>query len=41
MAEEGPNRPVPQAAEVYDRTTAVVVLDLSVRCEDPGRSAQS
>jgi nicotinamidase-related amidase len=35
MAEEGPNRPVPQALKLDIRTTAIVVLDLSVRCEDP------
>lgn len=35
MAEEGPNRPLPQALKLDHRTTAIAVLDLSVRCEDP------
>jgi nicotinamidase-related amidase len=35
MVEEGPNRPVAQALKLDHRTTAIAVLDLSVRCEDP------
>lgn len=35
MADEQPNRPVPEALKLDPRTTAIAVLDLSVRCEDP------
>lgn len=35
MAEEGPNRPAPQALKLNHQTTAIVVLDLSIRCEEP------
>ena len=33
--EEGPNRPKPQQLKLDSKTTAVLVLDLSTRCEDP------
>lgn len=35
MNEEGPNRPQPQPLKLDLKTTAIAVLDLSVRCEDP------
>lgn len=34
MNEEGPNRPQPQPLKLDSKTTAIAVLDLSVRCED-------
>src|SRR5947208_2777342 len=33
--EEGPNRPEPQQLKLDSKTTAVLVLDLSARCQDP------
>ena len=33
--EEGPNRPEPQQLKLDSKTTAVLVLDLSTRCQDP------
>jgi hypothetical protein len=33
--EEGPNRPKPQPLKLDSKKTAVLVLDLSTRCEDP------
>jgi len=33
MTQEGPNRPEPQSIILDKRTTAIAVLDLSVRCE--------
>jgi nicotinamidase-related amidase len=33
--EEGPNRPEPQQQKLDSKTTAVLVLDLSARCQDP------
>jgi nicotinamidase-related amidase len=35
MAQEGPNRPQPEQLKLDSKTTAVVVLDLSARCENP------
>ena len=35
MTLEGPNRPEPQPLKLNGTTTAIVVLDLSVRCENP------
>ena len=35
MNEEGPNRPEPQPLKLDSQATAIAVLDLSVRCEDP------
>ena len=35
MEAEGPNRPHPQKLKLEPRSTAVLVLDLSSRCEDP------
>jgi nicotinamidase-related amidase len=35
MQAEGPNRPQPQELKLERRSTAVLVLDLSSRCEDP------
>jgi len=35
MNEEGPNRPEPQPLKLDSKSTAIAVLDLSVRCEDP------
>ncbi len=35
MTQEGPNRPEPQPLKLDGKTSAIVVLDLSVRCEDP------
>jgi len=35
MEPEGPNRPQPQALSLESKTTAILVLDLSSRCEDP------
>ncbi len=34
MTQEGPNRPEPQPLKLDSKTTAIAVLDLSVRCED-------
>jgi nicotinamidase-related amidase len=34
MTQEGPNRPEPQPLRLDSKTTAIAVLDLSVRCED-------
>ena len=34
MTQEGPNRPEPQPLKLDGMTTAIAVLDLSVRCED-------
>jgi nicotinamidase-related amidase len=33
--EAGPNRPEPQQVKLDSKTTAVLVLDLSTRCQDP------
>lgn len=33
--EEGSNRPKPQPLKLDSKKTAVLVLDLSTRCEDP------
>lgn len=33
--DEGPNRPEPQQLKLDSKTTAVLVLDLSARCQDP------
>jgi nicotinamidase-related amidase len=35
MEPEGPNRPQPQPFTLQNKTTAILVLDLSSRCEDP------
>jgi nicotinamidase-related amidase len=35
MTQEGPNRPQPQPLKLSSRTTSIVVLDLSRRCENP------
>ena len=35
MEPEGPNRPQPQSLSLESNTTAILVLDLSSRCEDP------
>ena len=35
MTQEGPNRPQPQTLTLDRRTAAILVLDLSSRCEDP------
>jgi nicotinamidase-related amidase len=35
MTEEGPNRPQPEPLKLDSKTTAIVVLDLSARCENP------
>jgi nicotinamidase-related amidase len=35
MTEEGPNRPQPEPLRLDSKTTAIVVLDLSARCENP------
>jgi nicotinamidase-related amidase len=35
MEQEGPNRPEPQALTLESKTTAILVLDLSTRCQDP------
>src|SRR5512138_476492 len=35
VTQEGPNRPNPQPLRLDSKTSAIVVLDLSVRCEDP------
>jgi len=35
MTAEGPNRPEPQRLKLDSKTTAIVVLDLSARCENP------
>lgn len=35
MTLEGPNRPEPQPLKLGNRTTSIVVLDLSRRCENP------
>ena len=34
-AQEGPNRPEPKPVSLDSKTTAVLVLDLSSRCQDP------
>ena len=34
MTQEGPNRPTPEPVKLDRETTAIAVLDLSVRCED-------
>ena len=34
-AEEGPNRPEPKPVTVDSKSTAVLVLDLNARCDDP------
>ena len=34
-AQEGPNRPQPKPVSLESKTTAILVLDLSVRCHDP------
>jgi nicotinamidase-related amidase len=34
-AEEGPNRPEPKAVTLDSKSTAVLVLDLNARCDDP------
>jgi nicotinamidase-related amidase len=35
MTQEGPNRPEPQPVKLDGKATAIVVLDLSRRCESP------
>jgi hypothetical protein len=35
MTQEGPNRPEPQPLKLDGKTTAIAVLDLSRRCENP------
>jgi len=35
MTLEGPNRPEPQSLTLGNKTTSIVVLDLSHRCENP------
>ena len=35
MKQEGPNRPEPQPLKLDIKTTSIVVLDLSSRCENP------
>jgi len=35
MTLEGPNRPEPERLKLDGKTTAIVVLDLSARCENP------
>ena len=35
MDQEGPNRPQPQPLSLETKTTAILVLDLSSRCENP------
>ncbi|HTN72276.1 MAG TPA: isochorismatase family protein [Methylomirabilota bacterium] len=35
MQQEGPNRPQPQPLNLESKTTAILVLDLSSRCQDP------
>jgi nicotinamidase-related amidase len=35
MTQEGPNRPEPQPVKLDGKTTSIVVLDLSRRCESP------
>lgn len=35
MVQEGPNRPEPQKLKLDVKTTVVLVLDLSARCENP------
>ncbi|HSE87446.1 MAG TPA: hypothetical protein VLJ79_14575 [Candidatus Binatia bacterium] len=35
MTQEGPNRPEPQPLKLDVKTTSIVVLDLSSRCENP------
>jgi nicotinamidase-related amidase len=35
MTQEGPNRPEPQSVKLDGKTTSIVVLDLSRRCESP------
>ena len=35
MTQEGPNRPEPQLLKLDGTTTAIAVLDLSRRCENP------
>jgi nicotinamidase-related amidase len=35
MTQEGPNRPEPQPLKLDNKTTAIGVLDLSARCENP------
>jgi nicotinamidase-related amidase len=35
MQPEGPNRPQPQPLSLQNKTTAILVLDLSSRCQDP------
>jgi hypothetical protein len=34
-AEEGPNRPEAKAVTLDSKSTAVLVLDLNARCDDP------
>jgi hypothetical protein len=34
-AQEGPNRPEPKPVSLDGKTTAVLVLDLNARCDDP------
>jgi nicotinamidase-related amidase len=35
MTQEGPNRPEPERLKLDSKTTAIAVLDLSTRCENP------
>jgi nicotinamidase-related amidase len=35
MTQEGPNRPEPERLKLDCKTTAIAVLDLSARCENP------
>ena len=35
MTQEGPNRPQPERLKLDGKTTAIAVLDLSARCENP------
>lgn len=34
-AEEGPNRPEPKSVNLDSKTTAILVLDMNARCDDP------
>jgi nicotinamidase-related amidase len=36
MKQEEPNRPQPERLKLNGKTTAIAVLDLSARCENPG-----
>ena len=34
-AQEGPNRPEPKPLTLESKSTAILVLDLNTRCDDP------